>query len=262
MSNEPKPSSAADVNISPLAEKQTAATPAGAANRTAKPSRLPMLLIAVGVCGVGSLIVLASTMRSSVAPANAAPPAPAANLAAPKTTAPSVNPAPAKEPQATAGHTAVRTDGPTPLWRTKRAYLRGRDVVTFELPADEDVPVWQSLVRPVLTIRCERKTSEVFVMTYTPSSFERARQHTVKVTFDGGTELTQEWEHSVNHDALFAPPKTDLARQIARADKMSFTFTPFNAQPAVTKFSVGGFTDQVTPALQRACGWAATKSGR
>ena len=135
--------------------------------------------------------------------------------------------------------------------------------MTFELPADEDVPVWQSLVRPVLTIRCERKASEVFVMTYTPSSFERARQHTVKMTFDGGTELAQEWEHSVNHDALFAPPKTDLARQIAKADRMSFTFTPFNAPPAVARFSVGGFSDQVTPALQRACGWAApSRAGR
>ena len=100
--------------------------------------------------------------------------------------------------------------------------------------------------------------SEVFVMTYTPSSFERARQHTVKLSFDGDSELAQEWEHSVNHDALFAPEKNNLTRDIARAQKMSFAFTPFNAPSAVAKFSVGGFADQLTPALQRACGWAAS----
>ena len=57
------------------------------------------------------------------------------------------------------------------------------------------------------------------------------------------------------HDALFAPEKNDLARHIAGADRMSFTFTPFNAQSAVATFTVGGFSEQVTPALQRACGW-------
>jgi hypothetical protein len=57
----------------------------------------------------------------------------------------------------------------------------------------------------------------------------------------------------VNHDALFAPDGSTLLNQIASARRMSFTFTPFNASPAIVNFSVAGFDAQLARAAKR-CG--------
>jgi hypothetical protein len=130
--------------------------------------------------------------------------------------------------------------------------------ITFELVADKDVAVWQSLVRPVLIVRCQARATEVFVVTNSAASIERdTRLHTVKLSFDDGNELAQMWEHSVDHEALFAPDGTALAQQIAKAKSMSFTFTPFNASPTLVTFSVAGFSGQLQPPARKACGWKA-----
>ena len=124
----------------------------------------------------------------------------------------------------------------------------------FELSADEDVKVSRKRVRPLLTVRCVAKKTEVFVVTRSPASIESTGKHTIHVAFDGGDEDTQTWEHSVDHDALFAPDGHTLARQIVGARTMSFAFTPFNSPLAITTFSVAGFNTEVESAAKK-CGW-------
>jgi Type VI secretion system VasI, EvfG, VC_A0118 len=145
----------------------------------------------------------------------------------------------------------------TPQWIESGPAHRRRTGVNgfvFELAAVEDVKVWRKRVRPVLTIRCVGKTTEVFVMTYAPASVEETGKHTVQVSFDGEPGVTQTWEHSVDHDALFTLDGSTLARQIVGARTMKLAFIPFNAPPAVATFSVAGFDTQVESSQQK-CGW-------
>jgi hypothetical protein len=199
----------------------------------------------MAVCGIGSLILLVSATRSPGTPTSTESPAQKAVA---------VN-----DPQRAARPVEAARSRPTPRWTSRRVSVDGRAqprAITFELVADKDVAVWQRLVRPVLTVRCLAGTTEVFVLTNSAASFERdTRQNTVKLSFDDGDALAQMWEPSVKHDALFAPDGNALAHQIARAESMSFTFTPFNAPPAVATFSVAGFTAQLQPAARKSCGW-------
>lgn len=130
--------------------------------------------------------------------------------------------------------------------------------LTFELPAEEDIPVRNTRVHPVLSVRCLSKTTEVFVVTHSAASIEgnagHAGRHTVALNFDNRGEVAEEWYHSVGHDALFAPDGVALARRIAGARTMTFQFTPFNAPPAIVDFRVSGF-DSLVPSVARACGW-------
>lgn len=224
----------------PLTDAQPSSRP--------KASRSPVLAIALAVCGIGSLILLASATRSPTTP-------PISESPSRRTT----ETVPVSDRDVTARPVESASRRPTPHW-TARGESAGRrrqpKVITFELVADRDVAVWRSLVRPVLTIRCLAGTSEVFILTNSAASLEPdTRLHTIKLSFDDGAELVQMWEHSVNHDALFAPDGGALAHQIARADRMSFTFTPFNASPAVATFSVAGFSAQVQTAARKSCGW-------
>ena len=112
----------------------------------------------------------------------------------------------------------------------------------FELPADEDVELWRKHVRPVLTMRCAAKTTEVFVVTMSPAMPEgKSNLHTIKVSFDDREPVEQTWEHSVDHDALFSRDGAAMMRQITRAQRMTFSWAPFNAPPAKVTFDVDGF---------------------
>lgn len=210
----------------------------------AKQSHLSMLLIAVAVLGIGSLILLAASMRSpatsslevsnenrvEIAPGGSSHTEAAKNISVP----------------------AMRTSAPR--WIASGPSRRAGTGVMFELPADEDIDVWRKRVRPVLTVRCASKETEVFVQTQSAASIEPSGQHTVQVSFDKGGTVAEMWEHSVDHDALFAPNAKGLLHQIAGARRMSFTFNPFNAPPALAHFSVAGFDEQLKSAA-KTCGW-------
>jgi hypothetical protein len=142
-------------------------------------------------------------------------------------------------------------------WRATRPrqdVRYGRDVIIFELAAEQDVPVWHKRVRPQLAIRCAERVMDLYVMTQTAASFEGGtNQHTVHLAFDGGAAVTEKWEHSVDHEALFAPESSGLVGQIASAKTMTFAFTPFNAAPTFVHFNVAGL-DTHLAAAARTCG--------
>jgi hypothetical protein len=197
---------------------------------------------AAGVAGIAALTLLASAMRSP----DPSPPT--------QTTGATNRPAaPAQRPSAGPTAAPAPVSSSVARWTTTELTRRrhGMSGIMFELPADESIAVWHKRVLPVLTIQCAEKTAEVFVMTDSAASFENTGRHTVRVGFDGGDAVEELWDHSVNHDALFAPDSYALMNQLSVARRMSFTFTPFNASPAVVNFSVAGFDAHLTKAAKR-----------
>lgn len=213
-------------------------------NGAARPKRSQFspLLIAVAVAGIGSLMLLAASTRSP-----ATPPVHETPLGS--------NHGAADAPVAAPKNTSIPTRrASSSRWIASGPSRRGYTGITFDLAADEDIDVWRKRVRPVLTVRCTAKETEVFVLTQSAASIEPTGQHTVQMSFDDGDPVAEMWEHSTDHDALFAPEGMALKRQIAGARRMSFTFTPFNASPSIVHFSVAGFDAQLKSA-SKTCGW-------
>ena len=148
---------------------------------------------------------------------------------------------------------------PAPTWVGARRATWARDgsrTISFELQAGDDVPVWMTRLRPVLVVRCLSRQTEVFVVTGSTSIERKGDSHTVRIQFDDGAEMVQEWSGSVSSQELFAPDGVALARRLARARTMRFGFTPYNASPVVARFHVGGF-DQLVGLVATTCGWRA-----
>ena len=207
-----------------------------------KPLQLLVLLIVFAITGVGSLMLLASAMRpaesqpSQPRPASPSTPAPKVAVDQAVAAAPVVPGAAVESPESTAA--------PKQKWlasANSRKAGYGANMV-FELAADNDVEVWRKRVRPVLTMRCAATTTEVFVVTNSPATIEgNSNRHSVKVSFDDREPVEQTWEHSIDHDALFALNGAGMMRQIGTAKQMSFSWQPFNAPPATATFTVEGF---------------------
>jgi len=217
------------------------------APRSKKSHAGAVALVVLSVCA-GSLILLANARRTSTVPEAAGTPTSAAR---PAPSAAGANAAVAVEPHHSNAAVEPQRRTVAPEW-TSRLLRSNRGTVTgvvFELVANEEVGVWRRRVKPMLTVRCESGAPEVFVLTYSPASFEsKPRQHTVQVSFDSSPAADQLWEHSVGHDALFALDSREALGQIAAAETMSFTFTPFNAAPATVQFNVTGLRAQMDSA--------------
>jgi hypothetical protein len=131
----------------------------------------------------------------------------------------------------------------------------GSKTITFELQANEDVPVWMSRVRPQLVVRCVSRTTEVFVSLGSAASVEQQTgRHTVQIQIDDDPAIVQQWSDSESSHELFAPDGLLFTRVLAETRRLRFGFTPFNSPPVVADFSVEGF-DQLAPLVAKTCGW-------
>jgi hypothetical protein len=129
----------------------------------------------------------------------------------------------------------------------------GSRMLTFELDSEHDVPVWTTNVRPVLGVRCLARTVEIFVLMKSAASIEPTKdRHTVRVGFDQEPDATEQWDASIDSQALFAPDGSALSRRIARAHVMRFGFTPFHASPVEAQFDVREF-NRPLEAVARIC---------
>jgi hypothetical protein len=127
--------------------------------------------------------------------------------------------------------------------------------VAYEVAASQQVKVWTTHVRPTLVLRCLNRKTEVFVYTETPAKLESGDgMHTVRLTFDGGTEAEERWPDSAEHDALFSPDGTSLARRLSSAHHLRFGFSPHNADPVQVDFDLDG-SDSVVSHVSKTCGW-------
>jgi hypothetical protein len=210
--------------------------------REAVPARQPknwsMALVGgAGVLACVAALVIVQSLQPAASPQPVNAPAPVAA------------PAVAEEPI---------LEGPVPTWVGSRQVTWANDgskTISFELKSTRDVNVWMARVRPLLIVRCLYRATEVFVATQTSASIEgQSGSHTVRLTIDNEPELVQQWTDSVSGHELFAPNGVDLARRIARAELVRFSFTPYNAKPVTADFVVSGF-DQLAGLVGNTCGW-------
>lgn len=209
-----------------------------------------MMVVLAG--GMAMLLLVMWSGRATTASATAA----AAPAAAPATASiDSKQPAPSNAP---VSHGVTTEAKDAPRWVVSRPshFARyGRDVVIAEVASTDEVAVWHKRVRPQLTVRCGGGTTEIYVMTHAAASFEtNTKQHTVQLAFDNGEPSTQMWDHSVNHDALFALDSGPVLTPLLAANQLSFTFTPFNSPAATAHFNVAGLKDHLQKSA-RTCGW-------
>jgi hypothetical protein len=146
---------------------------------------------------------------------------------------------------------------PAPTWVGRREATWANDgskTISFELPATSDITVWMTRVRPLLVVRCLYKSTEVFVAIHSAASIEGQSNHTVRIHIDDDGEQVQQWSDSVSGQELFSPNAVALARRLARAERMRFSFTPYNATPVTAEFSVQGF-EKLAALVGNTCGW-------
>ena len=131
----------------------------------------------------------------------------------------------------------------------------GSKTITFDLQANEEVPVWMTRARPQLTVRCVSRATEVFVSLGSAASVEgQAGIHTVRIQIDDDPVVEQQWSDSTSSHELFAPDGRAITRRLSEAHHMKFGFTPYNAPAVVADFSVEGF-DELAPLVAKTCGW-------
>jgi hypothetical protein len=129
-----------------------------------------------------------------------------------------------------------------------------RNAIAFEVEAENTVGVWMRTVRPALIIRCSAGTVEAFVFTASAARIEpRTDDHTVQLSVDGASQVTEHWRDSEEHDALFAPDGGAFMRQLLTARVMRFGFIPHNAMPVTAEFNVAGLAAMLDP-VSRQCG--------
>jgi hypothetical protein len=134
-------------------------------------------------------------------------------------------------------------------------------MLTLQVAALRDLQVAQQHIRPVLAVRCLSRRTEVFVALGTSANIEAGDTNRVTVQLDEQTPSAQQWLRTDTYQELFAPDGLTLARQLASASLLRFTFTPFSSRPVVAEFNVRGF-DQHVAMLARTCSWPAAATRR
>jgi hypothetical protein len=204
-------------------------------------SRISSSLMMIGAAGAVACLAAIVVMYSLTSDApqqaiEAARPAAAASAAAPP----------------------VVEQAPAPTWVGRREATwtnDGSKTISFELQATSNVNVWMSRVRPTLVVRCLYKATEVFVAIHSAASIEgQSGNHTVRLRIDDDEEQVQQWSDSVSGQELFSPNSIALARRLATAERMRFSFTPYNATPVTAEFSVQGF-ETLAALVGKTCGW-------
>jgi Type VI secretion system VasI, EvfG, VC_A0118 len=209
---------------------------------TARPDAGRLTLMLVGAAGIIAGVALVSVLSwlRGDAPLQTA-------AAAPATTAPATKPVASIVESATA-----------PTWTGQRKATWANDgskTIAFELQAMHDVPVWMSKARPVLVVQCLSRATQSFVILGASANFEEDTfRRTVRVQWDEGPTMTQQWQASQSGQELFAPDGIAFARQLTKARHLRIGFTPYNAPPVTADFAVRGF-DELAGLVASTCGW-------
>jgi hypothetical protein len=233
-----------------VAAPTAAASAAPASSAGAKKSVGPRQMVVGGVLiAASALIFTILSMRPSASPEAVA------QTGAP---APVGRPAANRAPSAAARTASAATAPVTPKWRqvTGGRWTGGdKKSVAFELTANNRIHIWTRDVTPLLIVRCQGGQVEPFVYTQSAARMEpQDGDHTVRVAFDDGPEVTERWPDSDEHDALFAKDSAAFAQQLAAAQTLRFGFEPHNAPPTSARFDVSGITELLRGSA-KPCGW-------
>ena len=237
----------------PPAAYEAASTPVTAAASVPPAIRRPgtrvgprqVAMMGAALFATGGLIFTIMGMRPSASPeaVPSATPAPAPARSVP-------NRAPA------AARTSAVATAAGPRWSevTGGRWTGGdKKSAAFELPALNRIRIWTRDVTPVLVVRCHAGRVEPFVYTQSAARMEpQDGDHTVRLAFDDGAEVTERWPDSDEHDALFARDAAAFTAQLVSAQTLRFGFEPHNASPAVARFQVSGLGERLSAA--KPCG--------
>lgn len=100
-----------------------------------------------------------------------------------------------------------------------------------------------------LFIRCSEHKTEAFVNT--DSIVDNGG---VRIRFDDSSPVRQSWGKSTDNKALFAPDAVTFARDLTKAQKFFFEFTPFEERERTVSFEVSGLADKLRK-IAETCDW-------
>lgn len=155
---------------------------------------------------------------------------------------------------AAAGLTVLR--GGWQLSRS-RSELDGAETVVLSKPAELDVERRAQFADlPTLHLQCMKGTTITGVRTGTvvDVSDDGYGGHTVRFKIDTAAPVTQRWLESTDDRALYSRASVRLARQLARASRFVFEFTPFRESPTELRFELAGL-DSALRHVAEPCGW-------
>jgi type VI secretion system protein VasI len=110
------------------------------------------------------------------------------------------------------------------------------------LQSENEIEGWLKKSKPILYVRCKERKIEVYISMEMAASVEYGGGHSVRLRFDDGQPVKQNWSQSTDNEALFFKgDAVGLAKKIAQTQTFKFEFVPFNGSPQVAQFDVRGF---------------------
>lgn len=162
--------------------------------------------------------------------------------------------------RATPTPAVTRTPTPPPVggkWdvSTDTSSFDDSSTVVLSLDAERPIEGFLESYRPTLILRCQERQIEAYVVTGMAADVEAGNFDgaTVRIRLDDAAAETLNTGRSTDDKALFFENAPQLINRLAQADRLLFSFTPYNASPAETSFDLRGL-DEVLPQLRTACG--------
>ena len=166
---------------------------------------------------------------------------------------------PSTAPAAAAHATPPSPPPPTTKWTGGVMAASAMDDspgVAFTLEAESRIRVWLDTVTPVLVVRCRENRTDAYVKTFSAAQVELGHTDSaaVRIRWDDDPAISQRWSESTDSKAFFAPNGVTFTRRLARASRLRFEFTPFNASPVVIDFDTSGLPHMLAPSRRPADG--------
>jgi hypothetical protein len=215
-----------------LEESQPAEAKVALAAQAASTTKRLVLFAVVAAVAFGGTVTFA-LLSGSRGAESAAAPAPAKGATAPSPTA-------STAPDAL----------PAPAWKANAEWVGfQKRAVAFELPAIDRVQIWLRKAHPHLVVRCVNKRLDAFMYMESPAQIEpQDEKHTVRLRLDDGPEVTERWQDSDEHDALFAPDGAAFVGRLSSARVVRIGYRPHNSPSVVAEFHVAGLQELLAPA--------------
>ena len=102
---------------------------------------------------------------------------------------------------------------------------------------------------PELVIRCKGKKRELLLATHGVVT-----DGTVRLKFDDGKPVTQQWDQSDSYDTLFSQQPVALVKQLVGAKILMLEYRPYHKGPELLLFQIDGLKDAISEA-STVCTW-------
>lgn len=97
--------------------------------------------------------------------------------------------------------------------------------------------------KPELIIRCKGRKRELLLATHGVVG-----DGTVRLKFDDGKPVTQQWDESDSYEALFSRQPVALVKQLVGAKILMLEYRPFHKGPELSLFQTDGLKDAISEA--------------